>query len=447
MGLQIVQVTRDLQIQASDVQVKHEEHRSHKAMAEELAGQVRTLKTELAMESQNRQEQLHALSEQHARSVVESRDLVLNQERSQHVTGFTQVFDAHWQRHVEITAGQGTVLEETNHQLLKITDEQTERLNHLQHALEQERSERVRMEEARVQGEARMEGMTMQRLVEMIEREKFERQQEQEASAQRVQERVASDARELHTAIELLDNLTHQRVLAEVGNLRAVMEHESPQRTQQVAAVHSRVDDDGHTRNLSSETQLQAVHDETQALHEKAEVLRTSHASLLGDVRALEALYARTLQGQLEDFRQAFRRDLEQEAQLRESSMKGIREAVDEQRAAITQEVEDRENEDQNLQADLGEQREKTAAFKGEVDDIARRLWDAIEMHTHEIRVDDLVDAGGEGAWVPKRTIHPLLPRPVVPNSAAPLRGGGSPSNTAATWCYLRSRDEFGFAA
>merc|ERR1712107_731263 len=87
------------------------------------------------------------------------------------------------------------------------------------------------------------------------------------------------------------------------------------------------------------------------------------------------------------------RRDLDRQIQRREDDINQAKNFREEIQSGILQETTDRESEDHNLQIAIHELREKADLFKVENDEMLRRVWDAIEMHTHDIRIDDVMDA------------------------------------------------------
>lgn len=92
------------------------------------------------------------------------------------------------------------------------------------------------------------------------------------------------------------------------------------------------------------------------------------------------------------------RRDLENEVQLREVIERSVKDKIDADisttRSSLT---EDREIECESLQASLEQLREKADGFKIEMQNVTRRLWDAMEMHTHDIRIEDITDRDAAG--------------------------------------------------
>merc|ERR1712137_37028 len=114
------------------------------------------------------------------------------------------------------------------------------------------------------------------------------------------------------------------------------------------------------------------------------------HQSLGNDIIAVREDINQAISLKIEDFMVTFRRDLDRQIQHREDDIKNFREDI---QSGILQETTDRESEDHNLQIAIHELREKADLFKVENDEMLRRVWDAIEMHTHDIRIDDVMDA------------------------------------------------------
>merc|ERR1712137_1059478 len=104
-----------------------------------------------------------------------------------------------------------------------------------------------------------------------------------------------------------------------------------------------------------------------------------------------------TLLSKIEEQASVFRQDLDEEIHLRSKCITNLTDQVGMHKQdtfdALTQEGTERESEDHSLQVSLNELREKADLFKTEMDDMTKRVWDAIEMHTHDIRVDDIIDA------------------------------------------------------
>lgn len=121
----------------------------------------------------------------------------------------------------------------------------------------------------------------------------------------------------------------------------------------------------------------------------------------------------------LSEFTHTFRQDLDHEIHLRSGGMESLWDEVNLHKRDLVQESTDREGEDHHLQISMNELREKADMFRVEIEDITRRLWDAIEMHTHDIRIDDLVETDNR-AQIPCEQhglVHPSPPGipPVTP--------------------------------
>lgn len=56
----------------------------------------------------------------------------------------------------------------------------------------------------------------------------------------------------------------------------------------------------------------------------------------------------------------------------------------------MTRESHDRKSEDGHFHIGLNNLRDETDSLKNDLDDTVRRLWDAIETHTHDVRLDDI---------------------------------------------------------
>jgi len=139
---------------------------------------------------------------------------------------------------------------------------------------------------------------------------------------------------------------------------------------------------------------MQAISD--QRHHQQSSQLQ----SMADDIIAVRENVNQAVSIKIEDFVVTFRRDLDRQIQRREDDInqaKNFREEISfttkEIQSGILQETTDRESEDHNLQIAIHELREKADLFKVENDEMLRRVWDAIEMHTHDIRIDDVMDA------------------------------------------------------
>jgi len=150
------------------------------------------------------------------------------------------------------------------------------------------------------------------------------------------------------------------------------------------------------------------------------------------------------LSSKIDDFASAFRRDFDEEVQIRGTSLRSLKDTIElnhkDTKKAITLETTDRESEDHILQIGLHELREKADMFKVEIDDITRRLWDAIEMHTHDIRIDDLVEQQSFAHSTPPgptQVLPGISPQPIVkPPPSLPHTSGSShnfPRNVSMT--------------
>jgi len=94
----------------------------------------------------------------------------------------------------------------------------------------------------------------------------------------------------------------------------------------------------------------------------------------------------------MNDIAASLRHDLHHETDLKENSLKRLKEEVEMCDRILAQEMARREGDNHALQAGLNKLQEKTRTF----DDIVHLLLDAIEMHAHDVLIDDdLVSMGG----------------------------------------------------
>eukprot|EP00811_Abedinium_folium_P001266 NODE_11157_length_1304_cov_2.392523.p1 GENE.NODE_11157_length_1304_cov_2.392523~~NODE_11157_length_1304_cov_2.392523.p1 ORF type:complete len:387 (-),score=116.55 NODE_11157_length_1304_cov_2.392523:142-1257(-) len=231
--------------------------------------------------------------------------------------------------------------------------------------------------------------------------------------------RFGRELGDIRGTIEHADSLA-PRMLSELGDLRTLVEQEREARHSQIAEVHDRLLERALPANV-------------QECDEAARLLKESRLLIMDETRDLLHTQELALSAKIDEFITVFQRGLDHEAHLRGNSLKSVREAIEIERQSLEQEVADREAEEHNLQMGVNELREKADAFKCEIDEVTRRLWDAIEMHTHDIRMNDLVDAekrAGSRAQLHGHSIKqaadaarasPVGPNPVPWKSAAPL--------------------------
>merc|ERR1712137_222395 len=176
----------------------------------------------------------------------------------------------------------------------------------------------------------------------------------------------------------------------------------------------------------------------------KLQSLAESHNSVQDHFNQILLEQKEALSSKIDDFASEFRRDFDQEVHIRGTSLKSLKDTIEQNhrdtKNLITLETTDRESEDHILQIGLNELREKADMFKVEIDDITRRLWDAIEMHTHDIQIDDLVEQQSVARLSPPgptQVLPGISPQPVVnPPRSLPHTSGSShhlPCNVSLT--------------
>merc|ERR1712137_670724 len=101
-------------------------------------------------------------------------------------------------------------------------------------------------------------------------------------------------------------------------------------------------------------------------------------------------------------------------------------------------ETENREGDALNLQLSINELREKVSMFKVELGDVTHRLWNAIEMHTHDIPIDDVVNGDLSTQRKPQglQTFASAGPRPtqniVISRQPSTTQYGVMPTHTVS---------------
>lgn len=144
----------------------------------------------------------------------------------------------------------------------------------------------------------------------------------------------------------------------------------------------------------------------------------------------------------LDDVAASLRRDLDHGMHLKESSLVRLGDELDmktrETLEVISQETENREGDALNLQLSINELREKVSIFKVELGDVTHRLWNAIENHTHDIPIDNVVngDPSSPSKQQGLQTLASAGPRPtqniVISRQPSTTQHGVMPKNTVS---------------
>jgi len=217
-----------------------------------------------------------------------------------------------------------------------------------------------------------------ERFKKLIGQERTERCQNEATVAERLKE-LSALITELSSTLASTANNIETKLSAEV---------------QHRIEANGRIQTEANVKFSMGLETMQAISD--QRHHQQSSQLQ----SMADDIIAVRENVNQAVSIKIEDFVVTFRRDLDRQIQRREDDMnqaKNFREEISfttkEIQSGILQETTDRESEDHNLQIAIHELREKADLFKVENDEMLRRVWDAIEMHTHDIRIDDVMDA------------------------------------------------------
>lgn len=376
-------------------------------------------------------EQLKVHNEQHLLGLEDCKNEVLclirkeNEGRSKHFNDFSQVLDTHHQRFEMSEKVNEQRFQQYKFEHDAMLASSAERLNELAHTVEQlcsaekverrsafeEQTETIKQIEQRLENESLQDqakeivaetpspntGTIEKPLMALIEKETLER---------------CRGAAALASGVEELS--------AEVNNLRLQLSGELRECKEGQLSV---VEDVATMRSLvdQSQQQVQSLRLTINDVQDNfAEKMSVQNNELLLTINNLSA---------------ALRKDLDHEIHFRESCIKGVREEVELHRLdvhnALLQEATDREGEDHNMQLSVSELREKTNNFKLEIDDVTRRVWDAIEMHTHDIQIDDAGEADSNSNFIQlsseQHSLHQISP-PRLHVASARVVGSSTPN-------------------